>query len=296
MKVLLLGKNGQLGWELQRALSPLGELIALDRTGDQSLCGDLSDLEGLRETIALVRPDIIVNAAAYTAVDQAESDSELAMLINAYASQVLAEEAVKIGAWLIHYSTDYVFNGSGNEPWCEIDETGPLSIYGQSKLLGEQFIQQSGCNYLIFRTSWVYSSRGNNFAKTMLRLASERQNLSIIEDQIGAPTGAALLADCTAHALRDAINNPKLAGLYHLAASGVTTWYEYACFVIAQARLMGVELLVTEIEPISTTDYPTPAQRPRNSRLNTAKFTESFNLILPNWQDGVTIMLHETID
>lgn len=298
MKILLLGKNGQLGWELQRSLAPLGELIALDRSGQynhQTLCGDLTNLDGLRQTIMVLEPDVIVNAAAYTAVDKAEGEPQLAQLINAQAPKVLAQEAFKVGAWLVHYSTDYVFDGSGNRAWCETDATEPLSQYGQTKLSGEQAIQDSGCNYLIFRTSWVYGNRGNNFAQTMLRLASERQTLSVINDQIGAPTSAALLADCTAHALHQAICSPELAGLYHLAASGQTTWYEYANLVIEQARTMCKELLVSEIKPITTLEYPTAAKRPLNSRLDTSKFYSSFNLVLPEWQHGVIRMLHETI-
>jgi dTDP-4-dehydrorhamnose reductase len=296
MKILLLGKNGQLGWELQRSLGLLGELIALDRLGQETMCGDLANLDGLRKTIADLKPDIIVNAAAYTAVDRAESEPELVKLINAQAMEVLAQEALKINAWLVNYSTDYVFNGTGTGAWCESDTTAPLNQYGQSKLEGEQAIQNSGCKHLIFRTSWVYGSKGNNFAKTMLRLASERQTLSIINDQVGAPTSAALLADCTAHALFQAIHNPQLAGLYHLAASGETTWYKYASIVIDQARKLGTELLVNEIKPISTLDYPTAAKRPYNSRLNTTKFSDSFGLVLPEWEKGVIRMLYETIE
>lgn len=293
MKILLLGKNGQVGWELQRSLAPLGELIALDRASEYGLCGDLIDLEGLRTTIATLKPDVIVNAAAYTAVDKAESEPSLAQLINTQAPELLAQEAAKIGAWLVHYSTDYVFDGSGNNTWDEDDKSNPLNEYGRSKLAGEQAIQNSGCKYLILRTSWVYGSKGNNFAKTMLRLASERQTLSVINDQVGAPTSAALLADCTAHALLKAIHNPQLTGLYHLAASGQTTWYEYAKFVIKYAQDIGQKLLVSEIKPISTLDYSTPAKRPYNSRLNTAKFCNSFGLVLPEWQQGVIRMLDE---
>lgn len=293
MKILLLGKNGQVGWELQRSLVPLGELIALDRAGKDGLCGDLTDLEGLRRTISIVKPNIIINAAAYTAVDNAENDKVNTNIVNAQAPRVLAEEALKVGAWLVHYSTDYVFDGSGNNAWEEKDESNPLSEYGRSKLAGEQAIENSGCKYLIFRTSWVFGSRGKNFAKTMLHLATERQTLSVINDQVGAPTSAALLADCTAHALLKAIRNPELAGLYHLAASGQTTWYEYANLVIEHARNIGKELLVTEIKPIGTLDYPTPAKRPYNSRLSTAKFRDSFDLVLPKWQQGVIRMLDE---
>lgn len=293
MKILLLGKNGQVGWELQRSLVPLGELIALDRAGKDGLCGDLTDLEGLRRTVSIVKPNIIINAAAYTAVDNAENDKVSTNIVNAQAPRVLAEEALKVGAWLVHYSTDYVFDGSGNNAWEEKDESNPLSEYGRSKLAGEQAIENSGCKYLIFRTSWVFGSRGKNFAKTMLHLATERQTLSVINDQVGAPTSAALLADCTAHALLKAIRNPELAGLYHLAASGQTTWYEYANLVIEHARNIGKELLVTEIKPIGTLDYPTPAKRPYNSRLSTAKFRDSFDLVLPKWQQGVIRMLDE---
>lgn len=293
MKILLLGKNGQVGWELQRSLAPLGELIALDRAGEDGLCGDLTDLEGLRRTISIAKPNIIINAAAYTAVDNAENDKVNTNIVNAQAPRVLAEEAQKIGAWLVHYSTDYVFDGSGNNAWEEKDESNPLSEYGRSKLAGEQAIENSGCKYLIFRTSWVFGSRGKNFAKTMLHLATERQTLSVINDQVGAPTSAALLADCTAHALLKAIRNPELAGLYHLAASGQTTWYEYANLVIEHARNIGKELLVTEIKPIGTLDYPTPAKRPYNSRLSTTKFRDSFDLVLPKWQQGVIRMLDE---
>ncbi|WP_296191715.1 MULTISPECIES: dTDP-4-dehydrorhamnose reductase [unclassified Psychrobacter] len=293
MKILLLGKNGQVGWELQRSLAPLGELIALDRAGKDGLCGDLTDLKGLCRTISIVKPNIIVNAAAYTAVDKAENDKVNTNIVNAQAPRVLAEEALKVGAWLVHYSTDYVFDGSGNNAWEEKDESNPLSEYGRSKLAGEQAIENSGCKYLIFRTSWVFGSRGKNFAKTMLNLANERQTLSVINDQVGAPTSAALLADCTAHALLKAIRNPELAGLYHLAASGQTTWYEYANLVIEHARNIGMELLVTEIKPIGTLEYPTPAKRPYNSMLSTAKFRDSFDLVLPKWQQGVIRMLDE---
>lgn len=296
MKILLLGKNGQVGWELQRSLVPLGELIALDRAGKDGLCGDLTDLEGLRRTISIVKPNIIINAAAYTAVDNAENDKVNTNIVNAQAPRVLAEEALKVGAWLVHYSTDYVFDGSGNNAWEEKDESNPLSEYGRSKLAGEQAIENSGCKYLIFRTSWVFGNRGKNFAKTMLHLANERQTLSVINDQVGAPTSAALLADCTAHALLKAIRNPELAGLYHLVASGQTTWYEYTKFIINQAQALGKDLVAVEIKPITTAEYPTPAVRPHNSRLNTTKFCNSFGLVLPEWQQGVSRMLYDIIN
>lgn len=293
MKILLLGKSGQLGWELQRALAPLGDLIALDRKGEGGLCGDLSDLEGLRLTVRALQPEVIVNAAAYTAVDKAESEPELADLINAQAPTLLAEEVRKLGGWLVHYSTDYVFDGSGTKPWQETDAVAPLNRYGQSKLLGEQAIQQSGCKHLIFRTSWVYGTHGNNFGKTMLRLAREREQLKVIDDQVGAPTGAELLADVAAHALRSAIDHPRLAGLYHLAAAGEASWCDYARFVIEQARASGERLAVQSIGAIPTSAYPTPAKRPHNSRLDTRKLRESFSLHLPHWQDGVSRMLKE---
>ena len=293
MKILLLGKDGQVGWELQRALAPLGELIALGRQGESDLCGDLTDLDGLRNTIRRLQPDVIVNAAAYTAVDKAESEPELAHLINTLAPQVMAQEMRALNGWLVHYSTDYVFDGSGTAPWSETDRPAPLNLYGQSKLQGEQAIAQSGCQHLIFRTSWVYAARGNNFAKTMLRLAAEREQLSVIDDQIGAPTGVELLADVTAHALRQAMAQPQLGGLYHLAAAGDTSWCGYARYVIEQARSLGAVLAVQRIEPILTTAYPTPAKRPHNSRLDTRKVSQSFALQLPDWQHGVSRMLKE---
>src|SRR4030067_587270 len=231
MKILLFGKNGQVGWELQRSLESQGELVALDAHG-RELCGGLPDLDGIARTVRSVAPDVIVNAAAYTAVDKAESEPERARTINALAPGVLAQEAMRGNAWLIHYSTDYVFDGSGEQPWLETDATGPLNVYGATKLEGEQLIQQSGCKHLIFRTSWVYGARGSNFAMTMLRLARERDSLSVINDQFGAPTGADLLADITAHAIRTARQRAELSGLYHLVAEGVTSWHGSGGFVI----------------------------------------------------------------
>jgi dTDP-4-dehydrorhamnose reductase len=296
MKILLLGKNGQVGWELQRSLAPLGELVALDRQLVDGLSGDLSDLESLRATIRQVKPDVIVNAAAYTAVDKAESETELADRINGLASGVMAEEAAALGAWLIHYSTDYVFSGQGVTPWHETDAVAPVNHYGSSKLAGEQAIISSGCRYLIFRTSWVYGARGNNFAKTMLRLAKDRETLSVIADQIGAPTGADLIADVTALAIQQVIRRPELAGLYHLAAAGEVSWHGYAKHVIDFAKSQGEELAVTTVNPIETTAYPTPARRPLNSRLNTQKLRDNFSLHLPDWQSGVTRMLREVLN
>ena len=296
MKILLLGKNGQVGWELQRSLAPLGELIALDRHAVDGLCGDLSDLDTLRATIRMLKPDVIVNAAAYTAVDKAESEVELADRVNGHASQVMADEAAFLDAWLIHYSTDYVFSGEGSTPWRETDAVAPVNHYGASKLAGEQAITRSGCKHLIFRTSWVYGSRGNNFAKTMLRLAKDRETLSVIADQVGAPTGADLIADVTAIAIREVLRRPELAGVYHLAASGEVSWHGYASHVIAFARDNGEQLAVTAINPIDTTAYPTPARRPLNSRLNTRKLRDNFSLHLPDWQSGVTRMLMEVLN
>ena len=297
MKILLFGKNGQVGWELQRSLAPLGELIALDHDSKE-LCGDFTDLEGLAKTVRSVKPDVIVNAAAHTAVDKAESEAELVRTINALAPGVLAQEAEQANAWLIHYSTDYVFDGRGDKPWLETDATAPLSVYGATKLEGEQLIRRSGCKHLIFRTSWVYGARGGNFAKTMLRLARERDSLSVIDDQIGAPTGADLLADVTAHAIRTARQRPEVAGLYHLVAGGETSWHGYASFVIDYARRNGVALKVAPdaIKPVPTSAFPTPAKRPHNSRMDATKLRRTFDLHLPSWESGVERMLSEVLD
>ncbi len=295
MKILLFGKNGQVGWELQRSLSPLGELIALD-SSSETLCGDFTDLKGLAETVRSVAPDIIVNAAAHTAVDRAESEPDLARIINATAPSILAEEAKKLNAWLVHYSTDYVFDGSGEKPWIESDPTGPLNVYGKTKLEGEDLIVQSGCHHLIFRTSWVYGARGGNFAKTMLRLAHERDVLKVIDDQTGAPTGADLLADVAAHAIRMARHNSDISGLYHLVARGEVTWHGYASFVIDHARRMGIALKAGTIEPVPTSAFPTPARRPHNSRMNTQKLQATFDLHLPDWQTGIERMLNEVLE
>ncbi|WP_342618706.1 dTDP-4-dehydrorhamnose reductase [Rhodoferax sp. GW822-FHT02A01] len=298
MRILLLGCNGQVGWELQRSLSVLGEVVVLGSDAKknlQGLSGNLTDLDGLAQTVQTVRPDVIVNAAAHTAVDKAESEPELARTINALAPGVLAAEAHKLGAWLIHYSTDYVFDGSGTTPWTETDATGPLSVYGATKLEGEQLVAANNPKHLILRTSWVYGARGGNFAKTMLRLASERETLTVIDDQFGAPTSAELLADVTAHATRNLQSRPELAGLYHCVASGETTWHGYARFVLQTAQALGTVLKASpeQVAPTSTQNYPTPAKRPRNSRLNTAKLQDAFNLTLPHWQAGVGRMLTE---
>lgn len=294
MKILLLGKDGQLGWELQRSLAPLGELVALGE-GDSQYCADFVNLDGIANTVREIAPDIIVNAAAYTAVDKAQTNAELARTINALAPAVLAEEAQRLGAWLIHYSTDYVFDGSGDQPWTEADATNPLSVYGKTKLEGDLAIRDSGCKHLIFRTSWVFAARGANFAKTMLRLAQERDQLNVINDQFGAPTGADLLADVTAHAVLHALRYPEVSGLYNLAAGGVTTWYDYASFVIETARNDGLTLKVApeSVRPIPASAFPLPAPRPTNSRLDTNKLQSTFKLTLPNWQIGMKRMLTE---
>lgn len=296
MKILLLGKGGQVGWELQRSLATLGELVALD-FDSTNLHADFSRPEGLAATVKAVAPDIIVNAAAHTAVDKAESEPELARAINATAPGVLAREAAACGAWLLHYSTDYVFDGGGTTPWTEDSPTGPLSVYGHTKLEGEQLIRTSGAKHLILRTSWVYAARGGNFAKTMLKLAKERDKLTVIDDQIGAPTGAELLADLSAHALRTALQRPEVSGTYHAVASGLTSWHGYAQHVIEFARAAGQPIKVAPeaIAPVPTSAFPTPAKRPTNSRLDTTRLRETFGVTLPAWQQGVERMLTETL-
>ena len=303
MKILLLGKNGQVGWELQRALAPLGQLIALDRqglpaqAGMPALCGDLNDPAALAHTVRALKPRVVVNAAAHTAVDKAEGEPELAQRLNTEAPAALAAACAEVGAVLVHYCTDYVFDGSGELPWAEDDATGPLSVYGASKLAGEDAIRASGCTHLIFRTSWVYAARGGNFAKTMLRLAGEREKLTIVADQIGAPTGAELIADVTAQALPQLLADAAKGGTYHLAASGATSWFDYAQFVFATAQQIkpDLQLAVREVEAVPSSAFATAATRPHNSRLNCAKLRTAFGLRLPPWQDGVTRMLAETL-
>jgi dTDP-4-dehydrorhamnose reductase len=297
VKILLLGKNGQVGWELQRALAPLGEVVALDRHSAGHLRADFAEPESLAAVVRAVAPNIIVNAVAHTAVDKAESEPALAQAVNATAPAVLAREAQVLGAWLLHYSTDYVFDGSGSTPWDESSPTGPLSVYGRTKLEGENAIRASSCHHLVLRTSWVYATRGNNFAKTMLRLAKERERLTVIDDQTGAPTGADLLADVAAHMLRTAVQTPQVQGTYHVAAEGETTWHGYARHVIEFARALGQPITVPAgaIEAVPTSAFPTPARRPGNSRMNTHKLRATFGLSLPPWQSGVERMLTEVL-
>jgi dTDP-4-dehydrorhamnose reductase len=299
MKILLLGKNGQIGWELQRSLAPLGELVALDRhsTPAEGGPGDLTHPDGLRETVQRLRPDVIVNAAAHTAVDRAESEQELAHTVNTRAPGALAEAAHAVGALLVHYSTDYVFDGSGDAAWREDAATAPLSVYGTTKRDGEDRIRASGARHLILRTSWVYAARGGNFARTMLRLAQERERLTVIDDQWGAPTGAELIADVTAHAIRQVLREPSCAGTYHLSAAGETSWHGYARFVIDTARALKPELAfkAQEVAPVPSSAFPTAARRPLNSRLDTARLRERFGLTLPPWQAGVRRMLAEIL-
>ena len=297
MKILLLGKNGQVGWELQRSLSPLGELIALDHDS-QDFCADFTNLAGLAATIKSLKPNVIVNAAAYTAVDLAESDERLAHKINAEAVGVLAQEASALGALLVHYSTDYVFDGSGTKPWQETDAPAPMNVYGATKLAGEQAILNASCKHLIFRTSWVYAVRGANFAKTMLRLAAERDALSVIDDQIGAPTGADLLADVTAQAISMVLKQPEAAGLYHLVARGEVSWHGYAALVIETARAAGWPIKVAPdgIKAVTSEAFVTPAKRPKNSRLSTKKIESTFGLRMPAWEHGVSRMLAEVME
>ncbi|MCD6026038.1 MAG: dTDP-4-dehydrorhamnose reductase [Solimicrobium sp.] len=301
MKILLFGKNGQLGWELQRSLAPLGEVLALD-SRSEGPCGNFANLYGISQTIRSFAPTIIVNAAAYTAVDKAERDIDTAHTVNAVAPALLAHEARRSGAWLIHYSTDYVFDGSGDQYWKEIDSAHPLNVYGKTKLAGDIAIREAGCQHFIFRTSWVYAARGGNFAKTILRLAQERDQLNVINDQFGAPTSAELLADVTAQCIQQAlgwpIQRPDVSGLYNVAAGGVTSWYDYAQFVIELARKANSSIKVPHnaLKPVPTSSFSLLAQRPHNSRLDTQKLQSTFNLTLPHWQSGVHRMLMEIIE
>lgn len=295
MKILLTGKNGQVGFELQRALAPLGEIYAVDAAE----C-NLADESAIRKLVQTIRPDIIVNPAAYTAVDKAESEPELAYAINGHAPGVLGDEARKLGAWVVHFSTDYVFDGAKQGAYTESDSTNAQSVYGRSKRAGELALQNSGAQHLIFRTSWVVGAHGANFAKTMLRLAAERDSLSIVGDQYGAPTSAALLADLSAHLIRQCWQEGKQNfsfGIYHVVADGETNWCDYARFVVGEAIKAGKPIKVTpeSIKPLTTTEYPLPAPRPANSRLDTRHFRKTFGLELPHWQEGVNHILRQIL-
>ena len=294
MKILLLGKDGQVGWELQRALAPLGELVAHGR--DRA---NLEDIPGVVALIRAERPDVIVNAAAYTAVDKAESDADRADLINHRAVAAIAEEARTLGAWFVHYSTDYVFAGDKAAPYVESDPIAPQSVYGSTKQLGEAAIAASGCKHLVFRTSWVFAARGGNFAKTMLRLAADREELRVVGDQTGAPTSAELIADATALCIYRTRVQPDdtYSGIYHLVAGGETTWHGYAQYVIGLAAEKGATLKAKpeQVHPIATTDYPVPAKRPANSRLDTQKIQRTFALNLPDWKVHVARLIDEIV-
>ena len=282
-RILLTGIHGQVGWELQRTLQPLGEVIALDRTQL-----DLSDPDQLRATLRRYKPTLIVNPAAYTAVDKAETEIDLATAINGTAPGVLAEEAKQLDAMLVHFSTDYVFDGTGESPYSETSSVGPRNTYGRSKLAGEKAIQASGCRHLIFRTSWVYGLRGTNFLRTMLRLGAERDQLKIVGDQIGAPTWSRMIAEITASALTRSQDHE---GIYHLTASGETSWYEFACAIFDKAHQQGMLARKPELTRITSVDYPTPAERPKNSRLACGKLRNDFGLNLPSWQEQLSLCL-----
>lgn len=293
MRILVTGCNGQVGWELVRCLQPLGEVFAVDRRQM-----DLSDLDGIKTTLRSISPDIIVNAAAYTAVDNAEDNEVESSLINGHAPGVLAVEAKKMGVLLIHYSTDYVFDGKKSIPYTEDDTPNPINAYGRSKLMGEQAIQAVGVDYIILRTSWVYAARGANFLRTILRLAQERDELSVVADQIGTPTWARLIAESTAHVIRQSqterSNDSFQSNLYHLTAAGETSWFGFAQAIVEQARRVpDHSLMLNEIRSISSNDYPTPAQRPMNSRLATATLEKHFGLWMPSWSTALQLCLAE---
>ena len=295
MKLLLLGCNGQVGWELQRSLALLGGLVSSDFDSPPDLRADFTVPDAVVDLVDRIRPDVIVNAAAHTAVDKAESEPECARTINATTVGAVAQRARALNALLIHYSTDYVFDGSGVRPRDETAPTGPLSIYGATKLEGEELIRESRCRHVILRTSWVYALRGHNFIKTILRLASERDALTVIDDQVGAPTGAELLADVTAHVIRELAAGKRGEGTFHCVANGETSWFGFARFVIEWARANGqaVKVPPDALRPILTSQYPTPAKRPLNSRLSTVKLERTFGLRLPHWEFGVERALRE---
>ena len=284
MKILILGGSGQVGWELQRSLAPLGEVVVVARPAL-----DLCDPGSVGRILGDSQPDAVVNAAAYTAVDEAEIYPLLADAINHRAVDILARLAASQGCWLVHYSSDYVFDGSGSSPFEETNPTGPLNEYGRSKLAGDEAIAASGCKHLILRTSWVHAPRGKNFVRSILKLARERDHLRVVADQHGAPTSAELIADVTARALEQAMRNEAQSGTYHIASAGETNWHHVARHVVTEAGRLGTDLKLAPeaIEPVASADYPTAAVRPLNSRLQTQKFRDAFGLTLPDWQQGV---------
>jgi len=292
--ILIIGKNGQVGWELHRSLSCIGQVIALGRDDL-----DLSSSDKIRETIDLIMPNIIVNAAAYTAVDKAEEESDEAFFINASVPGVIANAASRIGALFVHYSTDYVFDGTKNAPYLETDDTSPINVYGQSKLKGEQEIQSHQGDFLILRTSWVYASRGMNFMLSMLRLAKEREELRIVSDQTGSPTPARLISDVTSHVLKKAIcervEGVFESGIYNLTTSGQTTWYDFARNIIKQGKesLDFNDYRIQNVTAIDTADYPTPAKRPLYSCLSCEKLTKHYDIHLPDWNEQLVLCLSE---
>lgn len=287
-KILLTGANGQVGWELQRTLSSLGEVVALDSQGL-----NLADSVDLRDKLKTLAPEVIVNAAAYTAVDKAESEADRAHAVNAIAPGIMAEEAARSGALLVHYSTDYVFDGSGATPWREDDTCGPLNVYGRTKLEGEHLIQASGCRHLIFRTSWVYGARGSNFLLTMRRLMCERAELKIVDDQIGAPTWCRDLAEATAQILSQlaspSLTNTEPWGVYHMCNAGETSWHGFAQAI--RGMIPSETCTLKQLIAIPSTEYPTPAQRPHNSRLDTTKMQQTFGLQLQAWQSALRLCM-----
>ena len=291
MKILLFGADGQLGWQLRRSLGVVGEVTALTRGA--APCGDLADPAGIARTVRELRPDAIVNAAAYTAVDRAENEPAAAFAVNHLACEALAAEAARIGAWLVHYSTEYVFDGSGHSPWRETDATAPLNAYGRSKLAGEQAVARECARHMILRTSWLFDAWGDNFLKWLLGAARERQSLDIVSDQWGAPTRAALMADVTAHLLRAA--RPELAGTYHVAAAGEASRHAYAAFALECAAACGLPLRVgaAALGAVPSSAFPTAAVRPANSRLDTSRLRGTFGLALPPWQEGVRAVVAE---
>jgi len=290
MTILLLGANGQVGWELRRTLAPLGPVRALERAD-----ADLADPDALSRIVRETAPSLIVNAAAYTAVDRAEEDEASARAINAEAPGVLAEEARRLGIALVHYSTDYVFDGTGSRPAIESDPTAPLNAYGRTKLAGEVAIRDSGCAHLILRTSWVYSIRGANFLLTVQRLAGQLEELRIVADQTGAPTWARGIAEATALVLarcgapRDPGGLAENGGLYHMTAAGETTWHGFAGAVVDWMRTSGQPVLCKQVSPIPTSDYPTPAKRPANSLLDCSKLNDAFGIAIPDWRDQLNL-------